>query len=211
VTDPLLPPPSGAYPPVPPAAPAPFGVPPAGSAPQYPAPHAPSFPTPPQQYSAPMSSVPQAPPPGAYQVPVGGYAAPLGEYVAPDSLTKKSGLLGTLALILAVIAAIVVPIVAGIAGFEIGTRIPSGIDTTDPDLLSVLSPARDQVLWAEIAFWTGTVLGIAAIVTGIAAIVKKQRRGLGITALILAVLGAAGYWIVLVIAISVGTATGLAA
>jgi hypothetical protein len=65
------------------------------------------------------------------------------------------------------------------------------------------------VLWAEIAFWVGTALGIAAIVVGIIAIRKKQRRGLGIAGLALGVLGAGIFWIVLVATLSAGTATGI--
>ena len=117
-------------------------------------------------------------------------------------------MLGVLALVFALLAAVVAPVLAGVFGFQIGSRIPSGIDTTDPNLLSVLSPARDQVLWAEISFWAGTVLGLAGIVVGITAIVKKQRRALGVVALILSVLGAGIYWIVLVASLSAGTASG---
>ena len=156
----------------------------------------------------PGAPVYQAAPPGAYQVPVGGYDAPAGAYQAPPSGEKKSGLLGILALILSIVAAVVTPIVVGIAGFEIGRRLPGGFDTTDPDFLSVLSPARDQVLWAELSFWTGTVLGIAAIVIGILAIRKKQARGAGIAALVVSVLGPIIFWVVLLVAISTGTATG---
>ena len=141
-------------------------------------------------------------------MPVGGYAAPEGAYQAPSSEQKKSGLLGILALIFAIVAAVVTPIVAGIAGFEIGRRIPGGLDTTDPDFLSILSPARDQVLWAELSFWTGTILGIAAIVIGILAIRKKQARGAGIGALVVAVLGPIIFWVVLFVAVSTGTAAG---
>ncbi|WP_372984177.1 hypothetical protein [Microbacterium sp.] len=151
---------------------------------------------------------PQAAPPGAYQVPVGGYAAPAGAYQAPVIAEKKSGLLGILALVLAIVAAVVTPIVAGIMGFEIGRRLPGGLDTTAPDFLSILSPARDQVLWAEISFWTGTILGIAAIVIGIIAIRKKQARGAGIAALVVAVLGPIIFWVVLLVTLSTGTATG---
>lgn len=150
----------------------------------------------------------QAAPPGAYQVPVGGYTAPAGAYQAPVTGEKKSGMLGMLALILAIVAAVVTPIVAGVAGFEIGRRLPGGLDTTDPDFLSILAPARDQVLWAEISFWTGTILGIAAIVIGIIAIRKKQARGAGITALVIAVLGPIIFWVVLLVTLSTGTATG---
>lgn len=196
MTDPQLPPPSGAFPPAPPAAPA---------QPQT-VPQPQAFPQP----AAPQG-VPVQAPPGAYQVPVGGYAVPQGGYIAPQTAPQASGgFLGVLALILGAIAAIAIPIVAGIAGFEIGVRVPSGIDTNDPDLLRTLSPARTQVLWAEISFWVGTALGIAAIVVGILSIVKKQRRGLGITGLVLAVLGSGIFWLVMLITLSLGTATGFA-
>ncbi|WP_447913188.1 hypothetical protein [Microbacterium phyllosphaerae] len=180
----------------------------APAAPAYPAPAgSPVYPASPP---AGQPGVPayQAAPPGAYQVPVGGYAAPAGAYQAPAMEQKKSGLLGILALIFSIVAAVVTPIVAGIAGFEIGRRIPGGLDTTDPDFLSILSPARDQVLWAELSFWTGTILGIAAIVIGILAIRKKQARGAGIGALVVAVLGPIIFWVVLFVAVSTGTATG---
>lgn len=211
MTDPQLPPPYGAVPPAPPAFPAPPAAYPAAAPSAQPGPGYP--PVPPAVPQAP-AGYPQAPapqaPPGAYQVPVGGYTAPQGGYVAPQTApSAPGGFLGILALILGGIAAIGVPIIAGIAGFEIGVRIPSGIDTTDPDLLSALSPARTQVLWAEISFWVGTVIGIAAIVVGIIAIRKKQRRALGIVGLILAVLGAGFFWIVLVVTVSAGTATGI--
>lgn len=196
MTDPQLPP-SGAVPPVPPApptyAPAPPAPPTYAPAPPGPQAGAPAYP---------------AAPPGAYQVPVGGYAAPAGNYQAPTQEEKKSGLLGVLALVLSLVAAVVTPIVAGVSGFEIGRRIPGGLDATDSDFLSVLSPARDQVLWAELSFWTGTALGIAAIVIGILAIRKKQARGAGIAALVVAVLGPVFFWVVLLVALSTGTAAG---
>ena len=179
-------------------------------------PPAPAYPAPagnPAHPASPTSAQPglpsyQAAPPGAYQVPVGGYAAPAGAYQAPATEQKKSGLLGILSLIFAIVAAVVAPVVAGIAGFEIGRRIPGGLDTTDPEFLSILSPARDQVLWAELSFWTGTILGIAAIVIGILAIRKKQARGAGIGALVVAVLGPIIFWVVLFVAVSTGTAAG---
>ncbi len=152
----------------------------------------------------------QAPPPGAHQVPVGGYAAPAGTYQAPATGEKKSSLLGILALVLSLVAAVVVPIVAGVAGYGIGQRIPGGLDTTDPDFLTVLSPARDQVLWAELSFWTGTILGIAAIVLGILSIRRRQGRGPGIAGIVVAALGPVFFWLVLLVTVSVGTASTLA-
>ena len=215
MTDPQLPPSGAVPPPVPPAPPVYQPAPPA--APTYqPAPPAPpaypqSAPSAPtaQPYQAPAGApVYQASPPGAYQVPVGGYQSPAGSYQPPATEPKKSGVLGLIALILSIVAAVVTPIVAGIAGFEIGRRIPGGLDTTSPDFLSVLSPARDQVLWAEVSFWTGTILGIAAIVIGILAIRKKQGRGDGIAALVVAVLGPIIFWVVVLVTVSTGTATG---
>ncbi|MFF3029225.1 hypothetical protein [Microbacterium sp. NPDC057944] len=247
MTDPQLPPPSGAVPPVPPAPqgadttspqmpPVPPVTPPVAQPspafptepPAYPA-QPPAYPAQPPAFTAQPPAFPTQPPtypaaagipapgpayqapPGAYQVPVGGYAAPAGAYAAPEAASvKPKGLLGTLSLILAVVAAIVIPIIAGVSGFEIGRHLPSsGFDSRDPEFLSLLSPARDQVLWTEISFWAGTVLGIAAIVVGIIAIAKKQRRGLGIAGLILAVIGAGGFWVILLFSVSIGTATGL--
>lgn len=232
VTDPQLPPPSGAVPPVPPV---PFGAvpppppafpaaPPAATPQAAPAPQAPPAyqaplapPSPPAYQAAPayptapahaVQPAPQAAPPGAYQVPVGGYAAPAGAYAVPETAPRASGFLGILALIFSVVAAVVTPIVVGVAGFEIGRRLPEGITTTNDDVLSVLSPARDQVLWAELSFWTGTILGIAAIVIGIIAIRKKQGRGAGIGALIVAVLAPMIFFVVLLIAFSTGSAAG---
>lgn len=204
---PPVPPAPAAYASTPPVPPAYQSAPPAyqGAPPAYQS-------APPAYQGAPPSyqgaPAPQAAPPGAYQVPVGGYAAPAGAYQAPVIAEKKSGLLGILALVLAIVAAVVTPVVAGIMGFEIGRRLPGGLDTTAPDFLSILSPARDQVLWAEISFWTGTILGIAAIVIGIIAIRKKQARGAGIAALVVAVLGPIIFWVVLLVTLSTGTATG---
>ena len=102
-------------------------------------------------------------------------------------------------------------IVGGIAGFAIGLRLPrglEGVDPIDPDLLALLSPAREQVLWAEVPFWVGTVFGIAAIVLGILAIRNRSRRGFGIAGLVLAVLGPFIYGGVLMTTLPFGVAAG---
>lgn len=217
MTDPQLPPPYGAVPPAPPApfAAAPPAYPaappapqPASAPPAYQAPVAPPAYHPQGAPASPSIPAPQAAPPGAYQVPVGGYAAPTGSYVVPDAAPRASGVLGILALILAIVAAVVTPVIAGVAGFQIGRRLPEGVSTTSDDVLSILSPARDQVLWAELSFWTGTILGIAAIVIGIIAIRKRQGRGAGIGALVVAGLGPIIFFVVLLIAFSTGSASG---
>lgn len=220
VTDPQLPPPSGAERSVPPAPPAttvppvpeaPFGAVPPPAAPVYP-PAAPTYPVAPPYATSPSGQAAAYPaaPPGAYQVPVGGYAAPAGSYTAPDTTARPSGLFGTISLVLALLAAVVTPIIAGIAAFEIGRVLPQGVTTTTTEDLSVLSPARDQVLWAELSFWIGTVLGIAAIVLGIIAIAKRRGRGTGIAAIVVAVLGAVIFFTVLVAALAAGGAAGFA-
>lgn len=201
MTDPQLPPP-GAVPPVPPVVPASDAA-PYGQAPADPYAQNPGY----AQNPA-YTPAPQAAPPGAYQVPVGGYPAASGAYSVPDTAPAPSGTFAVLAFVLGIVAAVVVPIIAGVFGAQIGARIPSGIDTNDPSWIQALSPAREQVLWAEVSFWTGTVLGIAAIVFGILSIRRKTRRALGIIGLVLAVLGPVVYWFVLIISISVGIATG---
>ncbi|WP_083511283.1 hypothetical protein [Microbacterium sp. XT11] len=208
MTDPQLPP-SGALPPVPPAPQPPAAQPPA---PQYPGYAQAPGTTPSPSVQPAYAPTVQTPPPGAYQVPVGGYPAPSGGYAVPEpGKPTGSGMFGVLAFVFGLIAGIVAPIVIGFLGVEIGTRIPAGIDAGNTDrLLEVLSPARDQVLWAEITFWIATVLGIAAIVLGILSIRARRSRGLGITGLVLAVLGPLLYGVVLLFAVPLGTAMGFA-
>ncbi|MFJ2553249.1 hypothetical protein [Microbacterium sp. NPDC087591] len=209
MTDPQLPPPSGAVPPVPPA---PTGaVPPPPVAPPYPAPPTgPAYPTAPAAEYA-VAPTAYSAPPGAYQVPVGGYTQQAGGYAVPDAAPRKSGLLGILALLFSLVAAVVTPIVVGVATYEIGRRIPEAATRVDDfDSLAWLSPARDQVLWAELAFWTGTILGIVAIVIGILAIVRKQGRGQGIAALIVSAVGPVIFFLVVLVALTLGGAAGTA-
>ncbi|WP_247981944.1 hypothetical protein [Microbacterium sufflavum] len=221
MTDPQLPPPPGARstpdgpPPAPPAyAPAPTAapVPPAYDAAPVPPSYA-AAPVPPAYAAAPgayPTAAPVAPaaPPGAYAVPVGGYAVPSGAYSVPDAAPQRSGVLGSLALVFSLVAAVVAPILGGISAFEIGRRLPNGVSSGND--LSVLSPARDQVLWAELSFWTGTVFGIAALVLGIIAIRRRQGRGAGIAALVLAVLGVVIFSAVVLVTFAVGGAAGFA-
>lgn len=216
MTDPQLPPPYGSVPPVPPAPAyqAPQAAPPAAPAPPAPpaygqtppAPAAPAYgQTPPATSAAPDYQAP----PGAYQVPVGGYAAPTGAYAVPDTTSAPSKILGTVSLILALVATVVTPIVAAIAAYQIGRRVPEfSVNSNDLDSLAILSPVRDQVLMAEISFWAGTVLGIAAIVIAIMAIVRRRGRGQGIAGLIIAAVGPGVFFVVLVIATAVGSAAG---
>ncbi|MFF1540999.1 hypothetical protein ACFVWL_13035 [Microbacterium sp. NPDC058269] len=142
-------------------------------------------------------------------MPVGGYAVPAGTYQAPGATAPSSSrLFGTLALVFALVAAVVPTIVVSISAFEIGRFLPNGASITADDL-RVLTPVRDQVLWAELSFWLGTIVGIAAIVLGIVAIAKKRGRGAGIAALVVAVLASVIFFIALVVALTAGAAAGL--
>ncbi|UJP10579.1 hypothetical protein L2X99_02550 [Microbacterium sp. KUDC0406] len=171
------------FPPQPPAHPGPHGAPP--------------------DYAAQAG---YTPPPGAYAVPVGGYQAPIGGYAPPPQVAKGSSALGVVSLVLALIAVIVIPILGGVFGAQIGALAPDAFlnpsgGTTE---LSELSPARTQILWTEITFWVGTAVGVTAIVTGIIAAAKRRGRGMGITGLVLAVLGPVVFLLVFSIAAASG-------
>ncbi|WP_260980551.1 hypothetical protein [Microbacterium paludicola] len=193
MTEPQFPPPPpyGAVPPVPPAQ--------GGEA-------APAY------QSGPPSPGPQyyANPPGAYAAPVGGYSAPSGAYQPTAPAPKRGRVLGVVAFVLAIVAAVVAPIVGGAAGYSIGFELPSVMERLDASTsdLSFLSPVRDQVLMGEISFWLGTLAGIAAIVLGIMAIVKRAGRAFGITGLVIAVVGPIIFFIVLGVSLTLGAADG---
>lgn len=221
---PLVPPAYGEQPPAA-APPAPTGYP--QPAPGYAAPadYPPSAPG----YAPPAAF---APPPGGYAPPAGGYAPPdgayaagptgyqgyLGEYAPEAPKPKRKSTLGTVALLLAGIALIVPTIAAAIFGYQIGDVLRglgyTGIqqlETGDIDvLLEVLIPVRMQVLWIEIAFWIGTVLGIWAIIQGIVAIARNAGRGAGIAGLIIAVLAPIVFGTVTVMMVALGIATAMA-
>ncbi|MGB4137915.1 MAG: hypothetical protein WA971_15215 [Microbacterium sp.] len=200
--------PYGAMPPAPPTNP----VPPQPEQAQYPA--YPPVPQPdqfggPAQAGYPGQSVPSpyAPPPGAYGAPIGGYAAPAGAYAPAPA--PRSSKIGVIALVLSLVAFVVAPILSIVFGVQIGQHAPGFIDQAEnggATDLSALAGARTQVLWAELAFWLGTIAGIAAIVTGIIAIVKRSGRGQGIAAIVLAAIAPVVFFFAVSIGIGVGAA-----
>ncbi|HWV48869.1 MAG TPA: hypothetical protein VN035_05375 [Microbacterium sp.] len=199
--------------------PAPPPVPPVPQAPDFPAPAYRAPASQPSGSQAPSYQAPafQAPsyqaPVGAYQAPVGGYQSAVGPYAAPTAPEPQKRTTGVLALILSLVAAILIPIFGAVTAFAVGTIIPGALEdmtSADLDSLAFLAPARDEVLWTEISFWTGTVLGIAAFVLGILAIVKRRGRGQGIAAVVVSVLGPIVYFTAVFIALGIGTAAGAA-
>ncbi|MDQ0615860.1 hypothetical protein QF046_003501 [Microbacterium sp. W4I4] len=181
------------------------------STPQFPVPGGDSPVGPPPPPATAPAGVPAAPP-GAYGVPAGGYPAgghPVGGYQVPPAAPPAPRTTGAMALIVALIAVIIVPIVAAVMAYQIGAILPNariGIDSSLADDLSILTPVRTQVLWAEVAFWSGTVLGVGAIVLGIIAAAKRRGRGLGVTAIVLAVLGPFGFFLAVSIFLGIGAA-----
>lgn len=154
---------------------------------------------------------PPAPPAGAYGVPVGGYTAPAGGYTVPSTERPASRGTGAIALVAAVIAAVVMPILGAVFAFQIGSLLPVeyiGVDTTFENDLAALSPARIQVLWAEIAFWVGTALGALALVMGIIAVARRRGRGLGIAAIVVAAIGPVLFFVAVFVMLGIGAAVG---
>jgi len=147
---------------------------------------------------------------------VGGYAAPMGGRTGgyqpqgdpSRGVPASSRTTGVVALVLALVAAVVVPIAAGLVAYRIGVLLPGstriGVGSSFTDDLSVLTPARAQVLWAEILFWTGTALGIAAMVLGIIATARRRGRGPGIAAIVLSALGPFGYFLAVSVFLGIG-------
>lgn len=146
------------------------------------------------------------PPPGAYDVPVGGYQAPAGGYEMPTGTPPAGRGTGVIALLASLVAAVVAPIVAGVIALQIGMQVPleALITPTGDVVWSALTPVRTQVLWIEILFWVGTAIGILALVLGIVAAVRRRGRGAGITAIVLAVLGPLGFFLLTSILMGVG-------
>lgn len=169
---------------------------------QTPPPGAPPLPT-----AQPATPGYYAPPAGAYVAPAGGYQQYPGAYGRPAAPAGAKGL-GTVALILALAALIIPTIIAAVTGYTIGAELGErGIETLGRTSdLSMLTKVRDSVLWAEIAFWLGTALGIWAIVQGFIAIGKRRGRGAGIAAVIIAFVAPGFYFFTLFLVMGIGAA-----
>lgn len=131
----------------------------------------------------------------------------------------RSSRLGGVALALALLAAVGATLLSAVSAFpaSIGAMAraveisPVGLENFSNDqLLALLTPYRTQVLWAEIGFWAGTVLGIWALAQGIVAIATGRGRGPGVAAVIVAALGPVIFAVVVVTTIFTGIAAGSA-
>ncbi len=107
--------------------------------------------------------------------------------LAPTPPRTQGSRLGVLAFVLAAVAALLTSAVAGVLAFQIGSG--ADLDLLTESNLRGLTPVRDLVVWAEVAFWLGTLLGIAGIILAIIAIVRRSGRGWGTGALVLGIAG----------------------
>lgn len=136
-------------------------------------------------------------------------APPVGTLLTPPPPSRRGRPLGTWALALSVVAAVLAPAVGGFAAFRSARGAAPGLTTMSSNGFDwrVLSPVRELVLLGEVAFWTGTAIGITALVLGIVAIVRRSGRGAGIAGLVLSVLGPIFFAVLTAIAIVAGLAT----
>jgi len=132
-----------------------------------------------------------------------------GQLLTPPPLPKKRRPLGALALIAGIVATVLAPAVGGFAGYRVGHGAGPGLVAQQGQELDlrVFSPVRDLVLVVEIAFWSGTVLGIAALVVGIVATVRGSGRAMGIVAIVLAALGPIVFGVLVGAAVVTGIGT----
>ncbi|MFT4220893.1 MAG: hypothetical protein QM611_10285 [Microbacterium sp.] len=180
------------------------------SDPQQPVP--PQWAPPPLPPAAPSANgAPPIPPYG------GAYAAPYTAPVHPQysgalqqPAPQRPAALGIIAVVLASIAAVTTA-PAAIASYQIGVGAGAGLlslGAGDPFDMGILSPVRDWVLLAEVSFWTGTVLGVWAIVQGIIAIAKRRGRVAGIVAVVIAALAPFVFTLTTWLAFSFGLTEG---
>lgn len=136
---------------------------------------------------------------------------------APSVPPSRGSATGMVALIVAVVAVTVSAVLSAITGFLAAHAAmahaielsPSGLENlSEHQVLSLLSPVRGLVLWAEIGFWVGTILGLWALVQGIVAIATRAGRGQGIAAVVVAAAGPVLFGVVVGAAITAGIAAG---
>lgn len=157
-------------------------------------------------YSGCMSS-PSAPGGPSFTAPHA--APPVGTLLTPIDAPTSRRPLGALALVLSVIAGLVAPAVAGFAAFRVARGAGSEFVARGGQSVDwrLLSPVRDLVLVAEIAFWAGAALGVAAFVLGIVAVSTDRGRGAGIAAIVVSVLAPIVFALLVGVALAAGVGT----
>ncbi|MFJ4038103.1 hypothetical protein ACIPVB_08440 [Microbacterium sp. NPDC090007] len=131
-------------------------------------------------------------------------APPTGSLTGPPTARRRGRPVGTWALLLAIVATVLASAVGGFAAYRVARGAAPGVTETTTFDWRILSPVRDLVLVGEVSFWSGTVIGIAALVLGIVAIARRAGRGAGIAAVVVSALGPAVFALLIVIAAVAG-------
>lgn len=136
-------------------------------------------------------------------------APPVGELRTAPPARRHRRPVGTWALLLSIVAGVLAPAVGGFAAYRGARGAAPGLASSTSTTFDwrILSPVRDLVLLAEVSFWTGTAIGITALVLGIVAIARRAGRGTGIAAVVVAALGPAVFTLLTVVAAVAGLAT----
>ncbi|GAA1963730.1 hypothetical protein [Microbacterium aquimaris] len=167
---------------------------------------------PPQPTWAPPAATPgtapnTAPPYGHLATPPA-YGQPAWQ---PGGDAARAAGLGIVAFVVAAVAGLLVPTLGAVTGYAIGEGLGAELGDLPADSdfdLALLAPVRELILFAEITFWSGTILGIWGLVQGIVAAVTGRGRGWAIAAIVLAALGPIVYGTLVYVLLFIGLATG---
>lgn len=213
------PPPGGTVPPAPPVPPgaptAQPGVPPVP--PGVPAaPYAAPLPPQPQGPYPPIAPPPQPPTwrsPGAAEddpAPAAPYVFPAASQpqvtpvYAQEPAPPAPATLGMVAFALALLAAVGATLLAAGAALAAIAVVGDDLRAATAFDVRLLSPVKGEAILVEIAFWSGTALGIWAIVQGWIAAARRRGRGFGVAAIVIAALGPVVFLSTVVVIVAVG-------
>ncbi len=123
---------------------------------------------------------------GAFAAPYRVPSAPALPEPPAARTPSRSRALGLVALVVAVVALAGSVVIGAVAVMQVAATatITGELDAAG---LRALAPARSWVLVGEIAFWTGTALGLWALIQGVIAIALGRGRALGVAAVATAV------------------------
>lgn len=139
-------------------------------------------------------------------------APPVGTLLSPPPVPRRGRPLGTWALLLSVMGTVLASAIGGFAAYRSARGAAPGLGSMSTATgfdWRVLTPVRDLVLLAEVSFWAGTVVGIAAFVLGIVAVSRRAATGAGVAAIVLSVLGPFVFGGLAVVAVIAGVSAGL--
>ena len=167
----------------------PYGYPPQQGQPQ-------PYGQPPQPYGQPSQqaqpySYPSQQPPQQYGQPVQGYApTPMGANGAGTAPTKRSPILGILALALVVISGIVLSIWTWRVGSVLGSYVVGSALNIDASNQTEIAQQISSQLGSGFASLGGLSIfaGLVGWILGILAAATRRGRGLGVMAIILGIL-----------------------